>query len=46
MITIECPLCDEMATADAALTVVSCDGCGVAVEVTPGPAVRALDVAA
>jgi hypothetical protein len=46
MITIDCPLCDGTATTDAALTVVSCDGCNVTIEISPDPANRALDVAA
>jgi hypothetical protein len=45
MITIDCPFCAREATTDDGLSVVACDGCGVAVEVTPdGPA--ALEAAA
>ena len=46
MITIDCPLCDGPATADAALTAVACDGCGVTVEVASDPQPPALDLAA
>jgi hypothetical protein len=45
MLTIDCPLCAGEATTDEGLTLVSCDGCGVTVEVAPDP-VRLLDVAA
>lgn len=46
MIAIDCPLCDGAATTDAALTIVTCDGCGVAVEIAGEAVSRALDVAA
>lgn len=45
MLTIECPLCAGQASADDALTLVTCDGCGIAVEVAPDPLVT-LDAAA
>lgn len=35
MITIDCPLCAGEATTDDALTNVTCEGCGVTVEITP-----------
>jgi hypothetical protein len=46
MLTIDCPLCAEIATTDVALTSVRCDTCGVTVEVAADPAPVALDVAA
>jgi hypothetical protein len=33
MITIDCPLCDGDATTDDHLTAVTCDACGVTVDV-------------
>jgi hypothetical protein len=45
MITIDCPLCAGEATTDDALTNLTCDGCGVTVEIAPDPA-RPLEVAA
>jgi hypothetical protein len=45
MITIDCPLCAGEAITDAALSAVTCDGCGVSVEVSPDPD-AALDAAA
>jgi ribosomal protein S27E len=33
MITIDCPLCAGEATTDEALTLVTCEGCGIAAEV-------------
>ena len=33
MITIECPLCAGEAITDEALTLVTCDGCGIAAEI-------------
>jgi hypothetical protein len=45
MITIDCPLCGSEATTDEALSTVTCEGCGVSVQVAPDPAI-ALDVAA
>jgi Pyruvate/2-oxoacid:ferredoxin oxidoreductase delta subunit len=45
MIIIECPLCAGEATTDEGLSAVTCNGCGVTVEVAPDPAI-ALDVAA
>jgi hypothetical protein len=45
VITIDCPFCAGEASTDQGLTVVACDGCGVAVEVAPdAPAL--LEVAA
>ena len=35
MITIDCPFCSGDAHVDAALDAVTCDGCGVTVDVTP-----------
>jgi hypothetical protein len=35
MITIDCPFCTGEATTDDGLTVVTCGGCGVTVEVAP-----------
>ncbi|CAN5463574.1 hypothetical protein BH20CHL7_BH20CHL7_03140 [soil metagenome] len=47
MITIECPLCEADAAADAALSLVSCDRCGIVVEIAPDPAsATGLDIAA
>ena len=45
MITIDCPLCAGEATTDEALSAVTCDGCGVSIDVAPEPAI-ALDAAA
>ena len=45
MITIDCPLCAGQAATDEALTLVTCDDCGVSAEISADP-VRALDVAA
>jgi hypothetical protein len=39
MITIECPLCDGDATVAEASLSVSCDGCGVRLEVASEPTV-------
>jgi hypothetical protein len=40
MITIECPFCAGEAATDEGLSVVTCDGCGVAVDVAAdGPSV-------
>jgi ribosomal protein S27E len=39
MLTIDCPLCAGEAVTDEALTLVTCDGCGIAVEVAPDPLV-------
>lgn len=44
--TIDCPWCAGEATLDAAMTAVSCDGCGVAAEVADDPTPVALDAAA
>ena len=35
MITIDCPFCAGEASTDDDLTVVTCDGCGIAVDVAP-----------
>lgn len=35
MITIDCPICGGESSTDEGLTLVACDGCGVAVEVAP-----------
>jgi len=45
MITIDCPICDGASSTDDGLTVIACDGCGVAVEVAPDVPV-ALEAAA
>jgi hypothetical protein len=45
MITIDCPLCDGSATTDERLVTVTCDRCGVSVDVAADPVV-ALDAAA
>jgi hypothetical protein len=37
MITIDCPLCAGEATADEALTLVTCDDCRVAADIAPDP---------
>jgi len=38
MISIDCPMCDGDAHVDGALEAVSCDGCGVTVDVAPDDA--------
>jgi hypothetical protein len=45
MINIDCPLCAGQAATDEALTLVTCDDCGVSVEIGADP-VRSLDAAA
>lgn len=35
MITIDCPFCSGDAHVDATLDAVTCDGCGVTVDITP-----------
>ena len=45
MITIDCPLCAGEATTDNTLSTVTCDGCGVTIEVAPD-IVRPLEIAA
>ena len=45
MITIDCPLCAGEATTDDELMNVTCDGCGVTVEIAPEIG-RPLEVAA
>jgi hypothetical protein len=45
MITIDCPLCAGEATTDEALTVLSCDECGISAAIAPDPIV-ALDAVA
>ena len=45
MISIDCPFCTGQTQVDGALETVSCDGCGVTVEVAPD-ASDALDLAA
>jgi hypothetical protein len=37
MITIDCPLCAGQASTDEPLTLVTCEGCGVAFEIAPDP---------
>jgi hypothetical protein len=39
MLTIDCPLCAGEATTDDALTIVTCDGCGIATEIAVDPIV-------
>ena len=46
MTTIDCPWCDGPATLDAALTAVTCDGCGVHADVADDPEAAILDPAA
>lgn len=45
MITIDCPFCAGDATTDAELRAMTCDGCGVSVEVAADQPI-ALDAAA
>jgi len=45
MITVDCPLCAGEATTDETLSHLTCDGCGVTVDVAPDPA-ASLDAAA
>ena len=45
MTTIDCPFCSGDAFVEPALETITCDGCGVTVEVAPDPVV-ALDAAA
>jgi ribosomal protein L37AE/L43A len=37
MITIDCPLCASEATTDEALTVLTCDECGISAAIAPDP---------
>jgi hypothetical protein len=46
MITIDCPICADTATVDAALDTVACDGCGTITAIAPDPTAPALDLAA
>jgi hypothetical protein len=39
MITIDCPLCAGEATTDEALTLVTCDGCGISAQIAADPVV-------
>jgi ribosomal protein L37AE/L43A len=39
MITIDCPLCAGEAVTDEALTVMTCEGCGVSAAIAPDPIV-------
>ena len=39
MLTMDCPLCAGQATADEALTLVTCDDCGISAEIAPDPVV-------
>ena len=43
---LDCPLCAGQATIDDDLTAVSCDGCGVSVDIAADPAILILDAAA
>ncbi len=45
MIAIDCPFCADQAHVEAALDALTCDGCGVSVEVAPD-APAALEAAA
>lgn len=45
MLTIDCPLCSGQAAVDEALTLVTCDDCGISAEIAPHPFV-ALDAVA
>jgi hypothetical protein len=45
MVTIDCPFCSGEAHLEPALDAVTCDGCGVTVEVAPDPSL-VLEVAA
>jgi hypothetical protein len=37
MITIDCPLCAGQAATDEALTLVTCDDCGISAEIAADP---------
>jgi hypothetical protein len=39
MITIDCPLCAGEAATDEALTILTCDGCGISTAIAPDPIV-------
>ena len=39
MLTMDCPLCAGQATADEALTLVTCDDCGISADIAPDPVV-------
>jgi hypothetical protein len=39
MLTMDCPLCAGQASADEALTLVTCDDCGTSAEIAPDPVV-------
>ena len=45
MITIDCPLCAGDASTDEALTVLTCEGCGITAAIAPDPVI-ALEAAA
>jgi hypothetical protein len=45
MITIDCPFCSGQAQVEAALETMTCDGCGVTVEIAPEP-IAVLEAAA
>jgi hypothetical protein len=38
MITIDCPLCAGDASTDEAMTVMSCEACGISAAIAPDPA--------
>jgi hypothetical protein len=40
MVTIDCPFCSGEAHVEATLDEMTCDGCGVTVEVAPDPGIR------
>jgi hypothetical protein len=45
MISIDCPLCTGEAQVEGRLDAVTCEGCGVTIEIAPDPA-DVLDLAA
>ena len=45
MITIDCPLCAGDASTDDAMTVMSCEACGISAVIAPDP-VEALEAVA
>ncbi len=47
MITLECPWCTELVAVDAVtLGDLSCDSCGIVVDIAPDPQIRRLERAA
>ena len=39
MLTMDCPLCAGQANADEALTLVTCDECGISADIAPDPVI-------